>query len=103
MIIYKVTNFFSTNTVKKIKAVLMDIFNYIDIPSMINIYRSAKQYLLTKKTDTAFWLCAIIYITIGDYLQVAYYLITVAGVNPHRSVLFHSTQLDKKTTQKTQK
>ena len=35
-------NFFSINTVKKIKAVLMGIFNYIDIPLMINIYRSAK-------------------------------------------------------------
>ena len=34
--------FFSTNTVMKIKAVFMDIFNYIDIPLMINIYRSAK-------------------------------------------------------------
>ena len=46
MIIYKNNKKkkISTNrpTVKKIKAVLMDNFNYIDIPLMINIYRSAK-------------------------------------------------------------
>ena len=43
MIIYKYNKKkILTNTGKKIKAVLMDNFNYIDIPLMINICRSAK-------------------------------------------------------------
>ena len=71
---------------------------------MINIYRSAKPEAVyaTKKTNTAFWLCAIIYITIGDHLQVAYYLITVAGVNHHRCTFSFYTVRQKNYTENTE-
>ena len=45
MIIYQSNKKFSTNNVKKIKAVLKDNSNYIDIPLMINLYRSAHKIL----------------------------------------------------------
>ena len=71
------SQFFSTNTVKKIKAVglLMDNFNYIYIPLMINIYPPAKPKAVSAYKVNWYCflaLCDNIYY-LDDYLQIAYY------------------------------
>ena len=79
----------------------MDNFNYIDIPSMLNIHRSAKPKAVSAYNVNWYCflaLCDNIYY-LDDYLQVAY---CCCWSESSQTCTF-SFYTEKKPTQKTQK